>query len=56
MANLSGLIITSDKYILPNGEDINKTGISPDINIKTQNDRDISLLLALKLINNIMKI
>lgn len=56
MANLSGLIITSDKYILPNGEDINKTGISPDINIKAQNDRDISLLLALKLINNIMKI
>lgn len=55
MANSSGLIITSDKYILPNGDDINKVGITPDIKIKPKNGKDISLILAIKIINNIMK-
>ena len=56
MTNSSGLVITSDKYILPKGEDINKTGIEIDINVHSKNGRDIPFLLAVKIINNIMKI
>lgn len=56
MTNNSGLFITSDKYILPKGEDINKIGLELDINITSKNGKDIPLLLAVKIINNIMKI
>lgn len=56
MTNNSGLVITSDKYILPKGEDIDKSGIELDINVVKKNGRDIPLLLAVKIINNIMKI
>jgi len=34
MHNKSGLIITTDKYILPDGSDIYNTGLQPDIYIK----------------------
>ncbi|MBE7704785.1 MAG: hypothetical protein E7Z90_03090 [Cyanobacteria bacterium SIG29] len=34
MTNNSGMIITSAKYILPNGEDINDIGIKPDIYVE----------------------
>lgn len=56
MTNNSGLIITSNKYLLPSGEDISKIGIEPDISINQKNVKDISLILAVKIINNIMKI
>lgn len=36
MSNNTGLTITSNKYILPSGEDIHNKGITPDIIIKPQ--------------------
>lgn len=56
LSNNTGIMITSDKYILPNGEDINKTGISPDITVPNSVNKDVALLLSVKLINNVMKI
>ncbi len=58
MPNKTGLIITTEKYILPNGEDIEKTGIIPDITINSASDKkskDKLLSEAVKLINNIVK-
>ena len=58
MSNETGIIITTEKYILPNGEDIEKTGIVPDITINSVSDKkskDKLLSEAVKLVNNIVK-
>ena len=59
MANSTGLILTTDKYILPNGADIYRRGLTPDITIKqdtifTQKN-DKQLREAKKLIREIVK-
>lgn len=51
MSNSTGLIISSAKYILPNGEDINGRGIEPSIFYSS----DDMLKEAEKLINEIVK-
>lgn len=51
MTNGSGMIITSAKYILPNGEDIHEVGIVPSI--YCENDKLIQE--AKKLINELVK-
>lgn len=49
----SGLIITTDKYILPDGTDISGIGITPDISIKQiQKYEDAQKDTALKLIRD----
>ena len=58
MSNKTGMIITTEKYILPNGDDIEKTGIVPDITINSVSDKkskDKLLSESLKLVNNIVK-
>ena len=58
MSNNSGMMITSDKYILPNGEDIHNVGIKPDYvyeKFKDENGKDILVRDAIKLINEIVK-
>ncbi len=50
--NETGLIITTDKYILPNGEDIHKVGLIPDF---TVDNNDIQMQKALDLINKMVK-
>ncbi len=59
MANSTGLILTTDKYILPNGADIYRRGLTPDITIKqdtifTQKN-DKQLREAKKLIRELVK-
>ncbi len=59
MANSTGLILTTDKYILPAGNDIYRKGLTPDIIIKqdtifTQRN-DKQLREAKKLINELVK-
>lgn len=59
MANSTGLILTTDKYILPNGNDIYRRGLTPDITIKqdtifTQKN-DKQLREAKKLIRELVK-
>ena len=55
MHNRTGLIITTDKYILPDGRDIHKVGLTPDIVLKNEKDKDIQLAEAKKLINEVVK-
>ncbi len=56
MQNGTGLIITSNKYILPDGKDINNKGLIPDITIyKKNNTEDVQLQEAVKLIKKIVK-
>ena len=57
MANKTGIIITSDKYLLPGKEDINKTGIKPDVEYINQGKSGHDELLeeAEKLINEVVK-
>ena len=55
MHNRTGLIITTDKYILPDGRDIHKVGLTPDIVLKNEKDKDIQLDEAKKLINEVVK-
>jgi carboxyl-terminal processing protease len=54
MANRTGLVITSDKYILPNGEDISEIGIKPDIKLEKFNDEDYKKTID-KLVEKIME-
>ncbi|MBQ9244912.1 PDZ domain-containing protein [bacterium] len=59
MQNSTGLIITTDKYLLPKGQDIHKTGIIPDIEIsqkgiKTFNE-DEQMQKAIEIITRLMK-
>ncbi len=49
MPNATGLILTTDKYILPNGEDIYNKGITPDIKIRKPSEQ---MQKALEIINN----
>ena len=55
MHNRTGLIITTDKYILPDGCDIHKVGLTPDIVLKNEKDKDVQLDEAKKLINEVVK-
>lgn len=58
MANNSGMMITSDKYILPNGDDIHNVGIKPDYvyeKFKDENGKDLLMKDAVKLINEVVK-
>lgn len=55
MHNRTGLIITTDKYILPDGRDIYKVGLTPDIVLKNEKNKDIQLEEAKKLINEVVK-
>lgn len=59
MQNGTGLIITSNKYILPDGKDINNKGLIPDITVNKKstknNSEDIQLQEAVKLIQKIVK-
>ena len=59
MQNETGLILTTDKYILPNGEDIYKKGLNPDIIVKqntlTNKQQDIQLNQAKKIIRELVK-
>jgi carboxyl-terminal processing protease len=48
MPNATGLILTTDKYILPNGEDIYNKGIVPDIIIKKPSEQ---MQKAIEIIN-----
>ncbi len=53
LANNTGLIITSEKYILPNGEDIQDKGITPDYvytNLKRTKKNDELMKKAEKLL------
>ena len=52
----SGINITIQKYLTPNGTDINKKGISPDIEVKLteediQNKNDVQLKKAIEVLN-----
>lgn len=50
--NGTGLILTTDKYILPNGEDIYQKGITPDIKITDEKiEADYQLEKAKEIIN-----
>lgn len=57
--NSSGLLITTDKYILPSGEDIYKKGLTPDIYIKQDSiilpKNDIQLKKAIEILTELMK-
>ncbi len=61
MSNNTGLILTSNKYILPNGEDIHNCGIVPDIyirDIKLKSEtkqKDLMMEKAIEIAKNIMK-
>ncbi len=59
MQNETGLILTTDKYILPNGEDIYKKGLNPDIIVKqntlTNKQQDRQLNQAKKIIRKLVK-
>lgn len=51
MTNGTGMMLTSSKYILPNGEDIHNKGISPDYFVKS----DETMKEAVKIINQVVK-
>ncbi len=62
MPNNTGLIVTSNKYILPNGEDIHNTGISPDIYMRDRKtlkynmkQKDVMMEKAIEIARNMMK-
>ena len=53
--NSSGLIITTDKYILPDGNDIYGVGLTPDIYLRSKNvKKDNQIEIALKLLRDIL--
>lgn len=55
MHNRTGLIITTDKYILPDGRDIDQIGLVPDVLIEPIVGKDVQLEKAKKLINEVVK-
>ena len=62
MPNNTGLIVTSNKYILPNGEDIHNSGISPDIYMRDRKilkynmkQKDVMMEKAIEIARNMMK-
>lgn len=58
MPDKTGLIITTDRYILPAGEDIHNKGIYPDIYLKHRfhkNKKDKQIEEAVRIINEMVK-
>lgn len=60
LPNETGLNLTIAKYLTPNGTDINKKGIAPDVKVELTLDdlkknRDAQLLMAKKMMNDILK-
>ena len=60
LPNETGLNLTIAKYLTPNGNDINKKGIEPDINVELtfedlKQNRDSQLLTAKKILNDMIK-
>ena len=60
LPNETGLNLTIAKYLTPNGTDINKKGIEPDVNIELTLDdlkqnKDSQLIAAKKLLNDMLK-
>lgn len=60
MPNETGLNLTIAKYLTPNGTDINKKGISPDINVEftlddLRKNHDPQLEMAKKMMNDIIE-
>lgn len=52
LQNMTGLVLTNGKYLLPKGEDIHETGIIPDIFIANfDNKRDAQLDTAFEVIS-----
>ena len=59
MPNETGINLTIAKYLTPSGKDINKRGISPDVEIETSgydlaDDIDIQLDTAKNILNNMI--
>lgn len=59
MPNETGLNLTIAKYLTPKGKDINKKGISPDVEVEfTKNDilqhKDVQLETAKRIMNNMI--
>jgi carboxyl-terminal processing protease len=59
MPNETGINLTIAKYLTPAGNDINKKGINPDIEIKysdndIENDKDVQLESAKKILNGML--
>ncbi len=55
LQNASGLILTTDKYILPNGSDIYHKGIIPDIEIKNTPKQDDQMKKATEIIKSMVE-
>lgn len=58
MPNGTGLILTTDKYILPDGRDIYKVGVTPDITLEKEisySKKDKQLEKAKKILREIVK-
>ena len=59
MQNSTGLMLTTDKYILPDGKDIYHKGIMPDIVIKQSDvkspEEDLLIKKAVEIIESVMK-
>lgn len=60
MPNATGLNLTIAKYLTPNGTDINKKGIAPDVNVELTIDdlkknKDVQLDIAKKMMTDILK-
>lgn len=58
MSNGAGLVITTDKYILPDGRDIYKIGVEPDIVVKKSLitlKKDEQIEKAKKIVNEMVK-
>ena len=55
MQNATGLILTTDKYILPDGDDIYHKGIIPDIILKNSSTEDIQMKKAKEIIKSMVE-
>ena len=60
MPNETGLNLTIAKYLTPSGADINKKGISPDINVELtfedlKKNNDVQLNMAKKIMAETLK-
>lgn len=58
MSNGTGLVITTDKYILPDGRDIYKIGVEPDIVVEKSlitSKKDKQMEKAKKIVNEMVK-
>lgn len=60
LPNETGLNLTIAKYLTPSGSDINKKGISPDIEVKlteadVKNHNDVQLITAKKILTKMIQ-